>query len=139
MGESKRFPFVLYGSKAMPRPLVYCRFPSGSVFPCLVDSGASSSFIDEKMLVVQEKKRARPNSPFYEAVGICGRECFEIHGETEAIEIKVEGLSEKVKLVFQIVGQRHNLEQPVLGLNFFDFFKVSFVKEKEQYYTVLEC
>ncbi|MFA4946798.1 MAG: hypothetical protein WC607_04675 [Candidatus Micrarchaeia archaeon] len=134
---SKKFPFILFDA-LLPRPLIPVDFPKSSLY-CLIDSGASFSFMSADIMRHEEIGFSR-ESKSESAEGICGKPepCIDILGTTPKIALKIDGLSKEIKVAFKVMGTRHNLPSPILGLNFFEQVMVGFGKDKDNLFTILK-
>ena len=133
---TKKFPFISFEPGAPAMPLVPFDFPKGKSVYCLVDSGASSSFISEDFARHEELGFKKPVASDL-AEGICGNRCLSILGVTEDAEVGVDGFSRSALLEFRVIAKRHKLDRPVIGQNFLRFFKVCFVRESGGLFTVI--
>lgn len=135
--NSKQYPFVVLGYGNPPRPLVPFDFPKGKNVLCLIDSGASASFILDSFFRHEEVELNKSSRPDY-AVGICGKsECLEILGAVD-LPVSIGGWSKEVKLTFNVVPDRYKLDQPIIGIDLFKHFKVGFGEEKGGLYTLIQ-
>jgi hypothetical protein len=125
---TKSFPFTAYGASGLLRPMILVDFPKTKNIYALVDSGASQSLMSIDMLV-HEGMLIEKHSPTTSAVGVCGNSCLEISGTSESTNIRVSGFPNPINLKFTVVGRRHNLEVPILGIDFLSQVKATFKKE----------